>query len=186
MQKDQATSYMQPIYLSSQVLTQAEKGYSPIEQLMFAIMFAVRKFRSYLLPKPFIILTLEHNLLYVVQHMNISPRISKWVLEMQEYEYSFIVEDSTPASLADVLTYKVCEKKIAKPKEENISPPQENRKGAYTLFFDGAYCRTLHKVVGGIIIISPSKEVVARKGITLKDVHSNNEVEYATLTFGLK
>ena len=81
------------------------------------------------------------------------------------------MEDSTRASLADVLTYKVCEKKIARPKEENISPPQEDLEGSYTLFFDGAYCRNLHKVTGGIIIISPSKEVVARKGITLKDLH---------------
>ena len=185
MQKDKASSYMRPIYFASKVLTQAEKGYTDIEQLMFAVMFAVRKFRSYLLPKAFIILTLEHNLPYAIQHMSISPRVSKWVLELQEYDYSFIVEDSTRASLADVLTYKVREKKVTKAKEEKIYLPQEDLEEAHTLYFDGAYRRQLGKAAGGIIILSPSKEVIMKKGTTLKDAHSNNEAEYFTLIFGL-
>ncbi|MCO5551269.1 hypothetical protein L7F22_004768 [Adiantum nelumboides] len=112
MQKDPKTAYMRPIYFTSKVMTQGQKGYTDIEQLVFSLIVAIRKFRSYLLPKPFIILTLEHNLPYAIQHMSISSKISKWVLELQEYEYTFIVEDSTRASLADVLTYKVKEKKI--------------------------------------------------------------------------
>ena len=152
---------------------------------MFAVMFAVRKFRSYLLPKAFIILTLEHNLPYAIQHMSISPRISKWVLELQEYDYSFIVEDSTRASLADVLTYRVHEKKVTKAKEEKIYLPKEDLEEAHTLYFDGAYRRQLGKAAGGIIILSPSKEVIMKKGTTLKDAHSNNEAEYFTLIFGL-
>ncbi|MCO5588722.1 hypothetical protein L7F22_042681 [Adiantum nelumboides] len=112
MQKDPKTAYMWPIYFTSKVMTQGQKGYTDIEQLVFSLIVAIRKFRSYHLPKPFIILTLEHNLPYAIQHMSISSKISKWVLELQEYEYTFIVEDSTRASLADVLTYKVKEKKI--------------------------------------------------------------------------
>ena len=146
----------------------------------------LKKFRSYLLPKAFIILTLEHNLPYAIQHMSISPRVSKWVLELQEYDYSFIVEDSTRASLADVLTYKVREKKVTKAKEEKIYLPQEDLEEAHTLYFDGAYRRQLGKAAGGIIILSPSKEVIMKKGITLKDAHSNNEAEYFTLIFGLE
>ncbi|MCO5607837.1 hypothetical protein L7F22_062038 [Adiantum nelumboides] len=100
MQKDPKTAYMRPIYFTSKVMTQGQKGYTDIEQLVFSLTVAIRKFRSYLLPKPFIILTLEHNLPYAIQHMSISSKISKWVLELQEYEYTFIVEDSTRASLA--------------------------------------------------------------------------------------
>ncbi|MCO5566471.1 hypothetical protein L7F22_020148 [Adiantum nelumboides] len=115
MQKDPKTAYMRPIYFTSKVMTQRQKGYTDIEQLVFSLIVTIKKFRSYLLPKPFIILTLEHNLPYAIQHMSISSKISKWVLELQEYEYTFIVEDSTRASLADVLTYKVKEKKISSP-----------------------------------------------------------------------
>ena len=87
--------------------------------------------------------------------------------------------------LADVLTYKVREKKVTKAKEEKIYLPQEDLEEAHTLYFDGAYRRQLGKAARGIIILSPSKEVIMKKGTTLKDAHSNNEAEYFTLIFGL-
>ncbi|MCO5594227.1 hypothetical protein L7F22_048254 [Adiantum nelumboides] len=43
---------------------------------------------------------------FTSKHMSISSKISKWVLELQEYEYTFIVEDSTRASLAEYATLK--------------------------------------------------------------------------------
>ncbi|MCO5596850.1 hypothetical protein L7F22_050920 [Adiantum nelumboides] len=74
MQKDPKTSYMRPIYFTSKVMTQGQKGYTDIEQLIFSLIVAIRKFTSYLLPKPFIILTLEHNLSYAIQHTSISSK----------------------------------------------------------------------------------------------------------------
>ena len=32
--------------------------------------------------------------------------VKKWVIELQEFEFSFLVEDSTRATLADLLTHK--------------------------------------------------------------------------------
>lgn len=77
MQKDVKASYMRPIYFSSGIMTTAEKGYTPIEQLMLALMFAVSKFRPYLLPKKFVIITVEENFPYVLQHLDVSARIAK-------------------------------------------------------------------------------------------------------------
>ncbi|MCO5570280.1 hypothetical protein L7F22_023998 [Adiantum nelumboides] len=146
MQKDPKTAYMRPIYFTSKVMTQGQKGYTDIEQLVFSLIVAIRKFRSYLLPKPFIIFTLEHNLPYAIQHMSISSKISKRVFELQEYEYTFIVEDSTRASLVDVLTYKVKEKKITPKAQVKLDlSPQGELEDAYTLLFDGAYCRQATK-----------------------------------------
>ena len=48
----------------------------------------------------------------MVQHMHLLPRISKWVAELQEFEYSFIVEETTRAILADVLIYRHRGRKI--------------------------------------------------------------------------
>ncbi|MCO5599426.1 hypothetical protein L7F22_053529 [Adiantum nelumboides] len=187
MQKDPKTVYMQPIYFTSKVMTQGQKGYTDIEQLVFSLIVAIRKFRSYLLPKPFIIFTLEHNLPYAIQHMSISSKISKWVLELQEYEYTFIVEDNTRASLADVLTYKVKEKKIT-PKSQgklDLSSQGELEDG-YTLLFDGAYRRQRNKATGGFFNLNEEKKEVLKKGIQLHLAHSNNEAEYATLKAGLE
>ncbi|MCO5592119.1 hypothetical protein L7F22_046114 [Adiantum nelumboides] len=187
VQKDPKTAYMRPIYFTSKVMTQGQKGYTDIEQLVFSLIVAIRTFRSYLLPKPFIILTLEHNLPYAIQHMSISSKISKWVLELQEYEYTFIVEDSTRASLADVLTYKVKEKKITPKAQVKLDPsPQGEFEDAYTLLFDGAYRRQRNKAAGGFVILNEEKKEVLKKGIQLHLAHSNNEAEYATLKAGLE
>ncbi|MCO5608969.1 hypothetical protein L7F22_063187 [Adiantum nelumboides] len=182
MQKNPKTAYMRPIYFTSKVMTQGQKGYTDIEQLVFSLIVAIRKFRSYLLPKPFIILTLEHNLPYAIQHMSISSKIPKWVLMLQEYEYTFIVEDSTRASLADVLTYKVKEKKITPKAQGKLDfSPQGELEDAYTLLFDGAYQRQRNKAAGGFVILNEEKKEVLKKGIQLHLAHSNNEAEYATL-----
>ncbi|MCO5555565.1 hypothetical protein L7F22_009110 [Adiantum nelumboides] len=187
MQKDPKTAYMRPIYFTSKVMTQGQKGYTDIKQLVFSLIVAIRKFRFYLLPKSFIILTLEHNLPYGIQHMNISSKNSKWVLELQEYEYTFIVEDSTRASLADVLTYKVKEKKITPKAQVKLDlSPQGEFEDAYTLLFDGAYRRQRNKAAGGFVILNEEKKEILKKGIQLHLAHSNNEAEYATLKAGLE
>lgn len=80
--------------------------------MMFGLTLVVRKFRPYLLTRQFVILRVEQCFPFVVQHMNLSARISKWVVELQEFEYSFTIEESTRASLADVLTYTYWEKRI--------------------------------------------------------------------------
>ncbi|MCO5563792.1 hypothetical protein L7F22_017440 [Adiantum nelumboides] len=186
MQKDPKTVYMRPICFTIKVMTQGQKGYTDIEQLVLSLIVAIRKFRSYLLPKPFIIVTLEHSLPYAIQHMSISSKISKWVLELQEYEYTFIVEDSTRASLADVLTYKVKEKKITPKAQGKLDfSPQGELKDAYTLLIDGAYRRQRNKAAGGFVILNEEKKEVLKKGIQLHLAHSNNEAEYATLKAGV-
>ena len=186
LQKDDKTSYMQPIYFASKTMNPSERGYSDVEKMMFALIFAIRRFRSYLLSKSFVVLTVEHCFPFVVQHMHLSPRISKWVAELQEFEYSFKVEETTRASLADVLTYrhrerKIIIKEIPEDKEEPL--PLSD---AFTLFFDGAFRKKTGMAGAGILILNPQNEVITKEGRLLKDVHSNNEAEYATLKYGLE
>ncbi|MCO5594203.1 hypothetical protein L7F22_048228 [Adiantum nelumboides] len=95
MQKDGETSFMRPIYFGSRVMTPLEKDYTVIEQMVMALMFAVGRFRSYLLPKKFVILTVEDTFPLVLQHMDVSARISKWLVRLQEFEYTVHVESST-------------------------------------------------------------------------------------------
>ncbi|MCO5560510.1 hypothetical protein L7F22_014125 [Adiantum nelumboides] len=126
--------------------------------------------------------------------------------KLQDYEYTFIVEDSTRASLADVLTYKVKEKKITPKAQGKLDfSPQGELEDAYTLLFDRAYRRQRNKAAGGFVILNEEKKEVLKKGIQLhlailneekKEVlkkgiqlhlaHSNNEAEYATLKAGLE
>lgn len=132
---------MRPIFFAtSKTMNLVEKKKLEVKQMIFAIIFGVRLFRSYLLPKQFVILTMDQSFPYVVQHMNFSSRISKWVLELQDFYHTFMVEDSTRASLANVLTYREREKKIS-PKfflHEESKKTNSPFEDAFTLFFDGA------------------------------------------------
>ncbi|MCO5592848.1 hypothetical protein L7F22_046852 [Adiantum nelumboides] len=98
----------------------------------------------------------------------------------------FMVEDITRASLTDVLTYKVKEKKITPKAQGKLDlSPQGELEDAYTLLFDGAYCRQRIKAAGKFVILNEEKEVL-KKGIQPHLAHSNNEAEYATLKVGLE
>ncbi|MCO5574838.1 hypothetical protein L7F22_028631 [Adiantum nelumboides] len=111
-EQDPHSTRMRPVYFASRVMSALEKDYTEAEFVMLALIFAVRKFRSYLLPKPFVILIVENLFPWVSSQMMLSSRISKWIMELQEFEYSFKVEDSLRAQLAGILAYKVHERDI--------------------------------------------------------------------------
>ena len=51
------------------------------------------------------IITMEDTFTYVLQHMDVSARIAKWIVQLQEFDYTVMVEESTRAALADILTH---------------------------------------------------------------------------------
>ena len=81
---------------------------------MLALVFATQRFRAYLLPRHFIIITMEESFPHILQHMDVSARISKWVVQLQEFDYTVMVEESTRAALDDILTHQFKEKKQRK------------------------------------------------------------------------
>ncbi|MCO5603742.1 hypothetical protein L7F22_057894 [Adiantum nelumboides] len=187
MQNDGETSFMRPIYFVSRVMTPLEKDYTVIEQMVMALMFAVGRFRSYLLPNKFVILTVEDTFPLVLQHMDVSARISKWSVRLQEFEYTVQVERSTQASLAGMLTHRCYERKV-KVKAPRPEPVEVQAKlsGAHSLYFDGAYKRKVDKESVGISIQDEDGQKVFGKGLLVENTHSNNEAEYAALALGLE
>ena len=160
MQKDPKTLHMRPIYFASRVMNLAEKSYIAIEQMVLSLIFALKKFHPYLLPKQFVVITVENTFPYVMQHMDSSARIAKWVVQIQEYDYTFIVEDSTRACLADVLTHRCHERRIVAKPREGIPPvPQEDLENAYTLHCDMAFRMRTGKVVGASLSKTLYKEL---------------------------
>ncbi|MCO5577571.1 hypothetical protein L7F22_031402 [Adiantum nelumboides] len=155
--------------------------------MVMALMFAVGKFRPYLLPKKFVIFTLEENFPLVLQHMDVSACISKWLVCLQEFEYIVQVEYSTRASLAGLLTHRCYEKKL-KVKLTMVKVEEEVSKlgKAHSLYFDGAYKRKVDKAAVGVVIYDEEGRKVFGKGLMLENVHSNNEVEYAASSLELE
>ena len=125
LQKGKASLYMRPVYYASRVKTMAERSYSEVEIIMVAVVYACRRFRHYLLPKPFGFLTSYSFLPQLINGVNISRPTKRWIIELQEFQFSFLVEESTRATLTDLLTYKespllIKESKVAKLVEQSV------------------------------------------------------------------
>ena len=118
--------------------------------------------------------------------MDVSSRIAKWLIRLQEFDYTVMVEESTQAMLADVLTHRHHEKKLKR--EVKLVPPPEVKhlEGAFSLYLDGAFKRKEQKAAAGIIVFSPEGQKVLEKGKALMDIGSNNEAEYAAIHLGLQ
>ena len=58
------------------------------------------------MPRLFVFLTSYTFLPQLINGVNMSKAVKKYVIELQEFEFSFLVEESTRATLADLLTYK--------------------------------------------------------------------------------
>ncbi|MCO5613476.1 hypothetical protein L7F22_067753 [Adiantum nelumboides] len=187
LQQDPHSTRMRPVYFASRVMNALEKNFTEAEFMMLPLVFAVRKFRSYLLPKPFIILTAENLFPWVSSQMTLSTRISKWIMELQEFHYSFKVEDSVRAQLAGILTYRVHERDIKVPEVKTLPlPPPKSLPNAFTLFFDGSFRKATRKAGVGLVLHDSNGEVVMKKHVKLPDSTSNNEAEYDILLHGLQ
>ena len=106
LQKGKGSQYMRPVYCASRVKMVAERTLSEVELVMVSVVFACRRFRHYLLPRPFVFLTSYTFLPQLINGVNMSKAVKKYVIELQEFEFSFLVEESTRATLAASLTYK--------------------------------------------------------------------------------
>ena len=189
LQKDPKTLLMRPVYFTSPVIKPTEMAYSAMEKMVLALMFATQRFRAYLLPRHFVIITIEDTFPHVLQHMDVCARISKWIVQLQEFDYTVMVEESTQAALAGILTHQFKEKK--EKKELKNSPPQvppwtKEIEQAFALYFDGAYRRKEGKAAARIVMFNPLKEKVMEKQTVLLNVSSKNEAEYAALIAGLE
>ena len=83
-----------------------EKAYFEVEKMVLALMFATQRFWAYLLPRHFVIITMEDTFPHALQHMDMSARISKWIVWLQEFDYMVMVEDFARAALAGILTHQ--------------------------------------------------------------------------------
>ena len=186
MKKDEMSSLMRPIYFSSRMMTGAKKGFNNNEKVILALMFVVTKFWSYLLPWKFTILTLEETFPTLLQHMDKSPRIAKWLLKLQEFEYTIQVENSTLASLAGLLMHLPFEKRMKSNTPAPPPPVEVKLESTHSLFFDGAYKRIIDKAAAGMVVYDPLGNKIYLHGRVFNSSHSNNEAEYQALIAGLK
>ena len=79
-----------PIVYSSRKLNKAKRNYSTIEKEALGMVFALQKYRHYLLANPFTFYTNHKALKYLINKPH-HGRICRWLLLFQEFEFEVVV-----------------------------------------------------------------------------------------------
>ena len=93
-----------PVYYASRQMSTAEKKYTTTEREALAVVYARKKFRHYLLGYRVIFHTDHDSLKYLVNKPDLSGRIARWILLLQEFNYEVQVKSGKSNSNADYLS----------------------------------------------------------------------------------
>ena len=75
------------IYYASKTLSDAQLNYTTTEKELLAVVFALDKFRSYLLGSKIIIFSDHAALRYLLSKKDAKPRLIRWILLLQEFDF---------------------------------------------------------------------------------------------------
>jgi hypothetical protein len=81
-----------PIEFASIKLSESEQNYKTTEREGLEMVYALQKFRNYLLGKHFKMFTDHSALKYLVNKSVLGGRICRWLLQFQEFDFEFIVK----------------------------------------------------------------------------------------------
>nr|GFC60872.1 reverse transcriptase domain-containing protein [Tanacetum cinerariifolium] len=78
------------IHYASKTMNQAEANYTTTEKEMLAVVYAFKKFRSYLIMNKSIIYTDHSALKYLFAKKDAKARLLRWILLLQEFDFKVI------------------------------------------------------------------------------------------------
>ncbi|CAN6704237.1 unnamed protein product [Malus baccata var. baccata] len=95
------------IYYASRTLNDAQLNYSTTEKELLAVVFALDKFRSYLIGTKVIVFTDHAALKYLLAKKEAKPRLIRWILLLQEFDIKIRDKKGSENVVADHLSRMV-------------------------------------------------------------------------------
>ena len=77
---------MHPIFYASKTLNDSQENYTTTKKEMLAVVFAVDKFRAYLVGSNVIVYTDHSAIKYLMAKKDAKPRLIRWILLLQEFD----------------------------------------------------------------------------------------------------
>ena len=97
---------MMLIYYIRQKMSIVEKVWTEEEKLVWALVFSLHRWKSYLLGRTMIVLTSCTLLPRMLRFMGDSAHVKRWMVIIQGFEVCFHTEETTRPKMVDVITYK--------------------------------------------------------------------------------
>ena len=80
------------IYYASKTLDSAQSYYTTMEKEFIVVVFALDKFRAYIVGSPIILFTDHAALKYLLSKQDTKPRLIRWILLCQEFNLTIKVK----------------------------------------------------------------------------------------------
>nr|GEY49756.1 reverse transcriptase domain-containing protein [Tanacetum cinerariifolium] len=97
--------HFRPIHYASKTTTKAESNYTTTEKEMLAVVYAFKKFRSYLIMNKSIVYTDQSALKYLFAKNDSKARLLRWVLLLQEFKFKGMSSQQKNKFFKDVKHY---------------------------------------------------------------------------------
>ena len=97
------------IYYASHTVDFAQANYTTTEKEFLAIVFALEKFRSYIVGSPITIFTDHAALKYLLSKKDTKPSLTRWILLFQEFNLTIKDKNGVENVVADHLSWLVPE-----------------------------------------------------------------------------
>ncbi|XP_058075961.1 uncharacterized protein LOC131224683 [Magnolia sinica] len=178
-----------PVYYVSKAMVPIETRHPALEKLTLSLVFSARRLRPYFQAHSVVVLT-NSPLKQVLQKPEVSGRLTKWVIELGEFDIqfrpkttfkgqvvaNFIVEFTTPS--IEEISIEV-EMTLPIPPSDQKAMPEPG----WVLNIDGS---SNAKRAGAKIVLIALDSTSIQHAIRLSFKASNNEVEYEALLAGLR
>ena len=97
------------IYHASKTLDSTQANYTTTEKEFLVVVFALEKFRSYIIGSPVTIFTDHATLKYLLSKQDTKPRLTRWILLCQEFNLTIKDKKGVENVVADHLSRLVPE-----------------------------------------------------------------------------
>ncbi|GKU89562.1 hypothetical protein SLEP1_g3688 [Rubroshorea leprosula] len=92
------------VYYASRTLNSAQRNYSTTEKELLAVVFALDKFRCYLISSPIIVFTDHAALKYLLSKKDAKARLIRWILLLREFDLTIKDKKGVENVVADHLS----------------------------------------------------------------------------------
>ena len=123
------------IYYASRTLNSAQVNYSTTEKELLAVVFALDKFRSYLIGSKIVIFTDHAALKYLLSKKDAKPRLLRWILLLQEFDLEIRDKKGVENVVADHLSRLVLSDSVETTPIKDTFPDEQLFEMSYQPWF---------------------------------------------------